>query len=150
MAWGLGNRIEPSRYPASWQPVRVAVDALHADVVALPFEHYVLPGITGDRTVADVGPAYFGSRVIVSDDAGVPGLPGDTGRRARIGAAVRTARTDAARGLPLHLGADLTRLGVGGVLVLADAPGVALGRDPDLVHRMSAENLDLWVLRPTP
>ena len=90
--WGLWNRIEPSRYPASWAAARLEVDAVDGDVIALPWEHYILPGFTGNRTVAQPAPAYFGRRVVASDDSGVAGIAGDTGRRAtrRVGVARRT------------------------------------------------------------
>jgi len=136
LAWGLSDRIAPSHYPASWAPVRAAVDALGGDVVEVPFEQYPEPVITGDRTVASVGPSYFGPHVIASRDPHVPGIPGDVGRRAQIAAALQAGD---------RVGERLRNLGVRGVLVLGpDAAPFA--RDPALVRGPSGNGAALWVI----
>jgi len=148
LAWGLAGRLTPSRYPASWQAVRTAAAALPADVIALPWEHYTRPGITGNRTVANIAPAYFGSRVLVSDDPRLIGVPADTGRRAAIAAAIATAQADVRAGRPLRLGRALRSLGVHGVLVVGDNAEVPLADDPDLVATARAPHAVLWTVRP--
>jgi hypothetical protein len=136
LAWGLSNRIAPSHYPASWSRVRAAVDALGGDVVVVPFEQYPDPVITGDRTVANLGPSYFGPHVIASRDPQVPGLPGDTGRRAQIAAALHDRS---------HVGRRLRDLGVRGVLVLGP-DALPFGRDPALLRGPSGDGASLWVI----
>jgi hypothetical protein len=147
LAWGLSDRIEPVRYPSGWAAVRSAVDRVPGDVVVLPWEQYPMSVITGDRTIANPGPAYFGSRVITSRNPGVGGLPGDTGRRAAIAAAVDTARADAAAGRPVRLGAALARLGYLGVLEIG-SPDVPLQRDTTLTQQAGADGVALWVVNP--
>src|SRR5262249_27699703 len=73
LAWGLDGRVEPSHYPQSWANVRTAVDRVHGDVIVLPWQEYVLPGFTGNRTVAQPATGYFGRSVIASTDAQVAG-----------------------------------------------------------------------------
>jgi hypothetical protein len=137
LAWGLSDRIAPSHYPASWAPIRAAVDQLGGDVAVVPFEQYPEPVITGDRTVADVGPSYFGTHAIVSRDPRVPGLPGDNGRRARIAAALL--------GDPSQLADRLRHLDVRGVLVLGP-DALPLGRDPGFRAGPSGDGAALWVI----
>jgi hypothetical protein len=149
LAWGLDGRIRPSRYPVSWVEIRRAVDALHGDVVALPWEQYVRSGLTGNRTTANPAPSYFGARVVASRDPGVRGLSADTGRRAQVSAAIADARADAAAGRPLALGPRLARLGFRAVLVLG-APEVPLERDRDLTRSATADGVTLWVVGGSP
>jgi hypothetical protein len=107
-------------------------------VVVLPFEQYPEPVITGDRTVANLGPSYFGSHVIASRDPQVPGIPGDRGRRAQIAAALRA-------GDPARVGERLRDLGVRGVLVLGP-DALPFERDPALVRGPSGDGASLWVI----
>jgi hypothetical protein len=146
LAWGLAGRIEPSRYPASWRVVDAAAARIDGDIVVLPWQLYVRPGIAGNRTIADPVGSYFGHRLLVSRDPDAPGLEGDTGRRAAIGAAVRAAAADAAAGRPVRLGAALARLGVGGVLVVDGAAEVPVDRDRGLARAVSADHLALFVV----
>ena len=104
--------------------------------------------ITGDRTIANPAPAYFGSRVITSRNPEVDGLPGDTGRRAAIAAAVDGARADAAAGRPVRLGAALAALGYRGVLEIG-SPDVPLERDTTLTRQAGADGVALWVVKPS-
>jgi hypothetical protein len=145
MAWGLDGRIALSHYPVDWAAVRAAVDAQPGPVVALPWEEYPAPVITGDRTVANLAPAYFGTRVVTSRDPDVPGLPGDTGIRAEIATAVGAASAQAATGAPLHLGADLAHLGYRGVLVVGP-DALPLVRDPELREASTGTGIALWVV----
>ena len=146
LAWGLVGRIEPSRLPKSWHAVRDAADHIDGDIVVLPWQLYVRPGVTGNRTIADPVGSYFGHRMLVSRDPIAPGLGGDTGRRADIAAAVRAAAADAAAGRPVHLGAALVHVGVGGVLVVNGAAEVPLERDPSLALAATADHLALFAV----
>jgi hypothetical protein len=139
MAWGLSGRIAPTRYPASWASVRTAVDALHGDVAVIPFEQYPEPAITGDRTVANLGRSYFGAHAIASRDPHVPGLPGDSGIRAQISAALTND--------PAHIGAGLRALGLRGVLVLGPDT-VPFHRDPSMIQVATGTSVALWVVQP--
>jgi hypothetical protein len=145
MAWGLDGRIAPAHYPASWTAVRTAVDGLRAPVVVLPWEEYPAPVVTGDRTVANLGPSYFGERVVTSRDPDVPGVPADRGARAEVATAVHAAEAQATIGAPLHLGADLARLGYRGVLVIGP-DALPLARDPGLHETATASGASLWVI----
>lgn len=148
LAWGLDGRVVPSHYPASWARVRTAVDRVDGDVVVLPWQEYVLPGFTGNRTVAQPATGFFGRSVIASTDAQVAGLESDTGRRARIAKALQDAREAADAGRPVHLAPALRALGVGGVLVTTGTGGVPLDRDADLHRIAHADNVALWVVDP--
>jgi hypothetical protein len=145
LAFGLANRIEPSRYPASWKAVRTEFDALPGTVIALPWTEYVATSVTANRSVADPLGSYFGHRVMISRDAAVPGLTGDTGKRGKIAQVVRAATADAATGRPVRLGAALRRLGVAGVLVVGD-PGLPLAGDPGLVRRVAGDGVVLYAV----
>jgi hypothetical protein len=146
LAWGLSNRLEVSRYPMAWERLEPEVARVDGDVIVLPWEQYVLPGFTGNRTVEQPAPSYFGSSIVVSRDPRVEGLPSDTGRRARISDALRDARADADAARPLGLGADLERLGVGGVLVTTGDDSLPLADDPRLERVDADGELALWVV----
>jgi hypothetical protein len=147
LAWGLSDRIEPVHYPGSWAAVRSATDRVPGDIVALPWEQYPMSVITGDHTIANPAPAYFGSRIVTSRNPGVDGLPGDKGRRAAIAGAVDAARADAAAGRPVRLGAALARLGYRAVLEVG-SPDVPLDRDTSLTRQIGADGVALWVVNP--
>ena len=142
LAFGLANRIEPSRYPASWKVVRTDFDALPGTVVALPWTQYVATDLAANRSVANPLGGYFGHRLLTSRDADVAGLAPDTGRRAAIAGAVRAAKADTAAGVRFNSG-PVRRLGVAGVVVAGD-PGIPLDRDPDLVHEVAGDGLVLY------
>jgi hypothetical protein len=141
LAGGIAGRVAPARYPASWAAVRDGLDALPGPVAALPWEHYERAGITGDRVVANVGPAYFGTRVLVADAAR------DHGLRARISAVLSDARAAVNAGRPLQLGPHLAGLGLHGILVLGPDSDLPLERDPTLALAVSAPGAQLWVVR---
>jgi hypothetical protein len=142
LAFGLAGRVEPSRVPTTWADARLALSSVEGDVVALPWERYLDPGFTGERVVANPATGQFGGRIVVSEDAGVEGLPGDRGRRAEIAAALARARTTG--GAPIELAADLRELGVGGVLELAPGGGIGLERDPGLALVFERDGVRVW------
>jgi hypothetical protein len=149
LVWGLTNRIEPSTYPASWARMQPALDQVGGDVIVLPWEQYSLPGFTGNRTVEQPASGYFGEHVVVSADAKVRGLRGDTGRRAQVSAALRAARADARAGRDVHLGRDLDRLGFAGVLVIGNEGGEPLAGDATLRRVRADDDIALWVVDHT-
>jgi hypothetical protein len=124
--------------------VRTEFDALPGIVIALPWTEYVATSVTANRSVADPLGSYFGHRLLASRDAGVPGLPADIGRRAAIAAAVRQARSQAAKGGTVQLGAALRGLGVAGVLALGDDDTLLLSHDPDLTVRAAGDDVTLF------
>jgi hypothetical protein len=75
LAWGVGGRLRAVHYPRDW--TTIATELEHnpkGKVILLPFVGYFDPGFTNTRTVRNPGRAFFGSRVILSDDAQIPGL----------------------------------------------------------------------------
>jgi hypothetical protein len=149
LAWGLTNRLEPSRYPEAWARVQPELASVDGDVVVLPWEQYVLPGFTGNRTVEQPAPSYFGPVVVTSRNAGVDGLDADIGRRALIADALRDARADGEAGRTVGLSGDLRDLGIAGVLVLGSDDGVPLADDEGLRRTHEEEDLALWVVEPS-
>jgi hypothetical protein len=149
LAWGLTSRLEPSRYPEAWARVQPELASVDGDVVVLPWEQYVLPGFTGNRTVEQPAPSYFGPVVVTSRNAGVDGLDADIGRRALIADALRDARADGEAGRTVGLSGDLRDLGIAGVLVLGSDDGVPLADDEGLRRTHEEEDLALWVVEPS-
>ncbi len=146
--WGLGGRVEPVRYPEAWAAARHRMDALGiGDVAVVPGDAYTRLAFTGDRVIANPAPRYFGSRAVVSDDAGIAGLPGDRGRRAGLARALDAARRDAGAGRSPHLSEALAALRLDGVLVIRADSGLGLGADPGLVRAFTRGNTTLWLRR---
>jgi hypothetical protein len=73
LAWGVGGRLAAVRYPAEWDRFsrRIGPDER---VIVVPFSGYLNPGFTNNRIVRNPAGAYFGERVVLSDDADVAGL----------------------------------------------------------------------------
>jgi hypothetical protein len=149
LAWGLTNRLEPSRYPAAWARMQPQLAGVDGDVIVLPWEQYVLPGFTGNRTVEQPAPSYFGSGVVTSRDAGVDGLTADTGRRAVVAEALRDARADGEAGRTVGLSGELRDLGIAAVLVVGDDDGVPLADDDGFRRAHEEGNVALWVVDPS-
>jgi hypothetical protein len=119
---GLGGRLNPEPYPASWSAAErhLRADPDRFSVMALPWQLYVpLPWVGWGDTFMDPAREYFSRPVLASDDAQVsPGLfPGGPLDR-RVESLM--FRDDA----PDHLGSELATLGVKYVLLLPDrVPG---------------------------
>ena len=105
-----GGRLAAVRYPSEWS---VLADELTAHprgaVIVLPFTAYFDPGFTGGRVVRSTARAYFGPRVIASDDSGIAGLPASARTRAIASA---LASSDP--------GPELAARGVGWLVGVAD------------------------------
>ena len=110
LAAGVGGRLAAVRYPNEWS---VLADELTAHprgaVIVLPFTAYFDPGFTGGRVVRSTARAYFGPRVIASDDSGIAGLPASARTRAIASA---LASSDP--------GPELAARGVGWLVGVAD------------------------------
>lgn len=142
LAWGVGGRLEPSRFPAAWAEVRalVAPSGVAADgrMAVLPWNAYLDPGFTGTRVVRNPAPAFFGKVAEVSDDPELPGLSGSP-RSVAIAAALETREPSV----------DLARLGVGWLLVTP--PLRVTFRDPGLELVLVSDGVVLYRnLRFTP
>lgn len=113
---GLGGRLDPGQYPASWSSAerRFQADPDRFSVVVLPWQLYVpVPWIEWAKTVMDPSREYFSSPVLASDDPQVgpgPDAGGPIDRRIES-LVVRDATLD-------RLGSELASLGVKYVLLL--------------------------------
>ncbi|MGZ4505673.1 MAG: hypothetical protein ACXVX8_08665 [Blastococcus sp.] len=114
LAWGVGGRLEPVRYPADWQRVRavLATDRHPGDVLVLPFGAYRAFAWNDDRLQLDPAPRWL-TRPTVTDDTLVVSGSVVTGEDPRARAA------GAAAGDP----ARLARMGIGWVLIERGTPG---------------------------
>jgi hypothetical protein len=146
LAWGVGGRLQPVRYPEDWAQVRATLVAHPGggDVVALPFQPFRQPRWNASRTVLDPTPRYLNRTVVVSDT--LPVRVGDevvaVGGADRRAAAVERAL---AAGHPL--GDTLPALGIGWVVVDLQTPGEInpawLG---GAVRVAGGDTLELWRL----
>lgn len=123
-ALGVGGRLSPSTYPASWAAARGTVAGLPGDVLVLPFSSYRQPGWNDDRKVLDPLPRYLRREAVFSDDLLVSQTAVDgEDPRARAAAAV-LASPDAD-----ERASGLADLGVG--VVVEDGPdGLRVSRVP--------------------
>jgi hypothetical protein len=114
LAWGVGGRLEPVRYPRDWDTVRaeLARDPHPGDVLVLPFQPFRQFGWNDRRTQLDPAPRFLPRSVVVDDTlvVGDRALRGEDRRAAEVGAAI---------GDPDRL----ARLGIGWVLVEHGTPG---------------------------
>jgi hypothetical protein len=117
LAWGVGGRLKAVHYPKAWTVLAVELNR-HPEgrVIVLPFRGYYNPGFTNGRVVKHPSRAFFGPRVLLSDDAEVEGLPPSEG----------TTQLDHALG-SADPGISLARAGVGWVIGVAD-PAPISGR----------------------
>jgi hypothetical protein len=116
LAWGVGGRLEPARYPASWEAVRTRLEAgPPGDVALLPWQAFRAYGWNDARTVLDPAPRFLSRRTVGSDalPVGRVVVPGDDRHAAAVEAVLQ--RPD-----PVPA---LARLGVRWVLVQTDQPG---------------------------
>ncbi len=120
LAWGVGGRLEPATYPASWSDARRVIDktSVRGDVVSLPFSAYRRPAWNHDRTVLDPAGRYFGRTTVTNDDLEISGrvIAGEDPRAAAVGR-VLASGDDVSGGL--------ARAGIGIVVLQTDAPGAA-------------------------
>lgn len=101
---GVGGRLRPTRYPADWERVAVALADVPRDdvVLALPFQPFRQFGWNERRTLLDPAPRWFAQQVVVEDrlNVGTTTLGGESAWADRVrpvlerdGDAVALART---------------------------------------------------------
>jgi hypothetical protein len=78
LAWGLGGRVAPSTYPASWYAADDMIGDGDEGVLFLPWHGYQPLPFADGRTVATVGGAFFRRPVLASDAVELPGLRTDS------------------------------------------------------------------------
>ena len=114
LAWGVRGRLAAVRFPQTWKSIAKELDSdPKGRIIVLPFVGYFDPGFTNHRVVKHLARAYFGSRVILSDDAKVEGLP-PSPRTVAIAAALRSSDP----------GPVLARIGIEWIVGAADRPPV--------------------------
>lgn len=153
---GVGGRLEPVTYPASWEQARAVVAAsdVPGDLLVLPFTTYRAPAWNDSRPVLDPAGRYFPRPTVVDDRLVIDGttVRGEDPRAAQVRAALSSddpplALADLGIGLvvldttapgatdargPV---AGLERLG-GSELVVLEVPGAAVHREADLSDRV--------------
>ncbi len=119
LAWGVGGRLEPTSYPASWASARQAIAKSDAagDILVLPFSAYRRPSWNHDTPVFDPAGRFFDRTTVTNDELEVSGLPirGEDPRARTIGDVL--TGPDVLTGLPKE--------GIGIVVVDTEAPGAA-------------------------
>jgi hypothetical protein len=144
LAFGVGGRLSPVRYPADLISLQRTLDYAPAgDVAVLPWLQYRRFGWDGNRILLDPLPRLLDRRVIVDDDLPLSSgtINGEDPRAARIGVAL-AAGQDA--------GMVLRSAGVRYVVVLTDQPGAStaeLGNDV-MLHKGNVELFQLDSDRP--
>jgi hypothetical protein len=129
LAWGVGGRLRAVHYPRDWTTIAKELQRNpKGKVILLPFVGYFDPGFTNTRTVRNPGRAFFGSRVILSDDAQIPGL-----RPSKETTAIAFALLSKSSGILL------AKQGVGWVI----GPPNSFAGNPDFQPATSG---DSWVL----
>ncbi len=75
LAWGVGGRLEPATYPASWASARTAIaeSDVNGDILVLPFSSYRRPSWNQDTPVFDPAGRFFDRTTITNDDLDVSG-----------------------------------------------------------------------------
>lgn len=115
-AWGIGGRLSPSSYPASWSAARDVVEPGHGDVLVLPFSAYRAPRWNSGHSVADPLGRFLRPGFLVNDALLVSGrtVPAQDPRAVAASRALQAPSPEAR--------ADRLRtLGVGYVAVERDA-----------------------------
>lgn len=117
LAWGVGGRLEPTSYPASWASARQAIAAseVTGDILVLPFSAYRRPSWNHDTPVFDPAGRFFDRTTVTNDELDVSGktIRGEDPRAATIGEVLNGSKV-------LD---ELPREHVGVVVVDTEAPG---------------------------
>ncbi|GAA2070344.1 hypothetical protein GCM10009821_04210 [Aeromicrobium halocynthiae] len=153
---GVGGRLEPVTYPASWDEARTVVAAsdVPGDLLVLPFAAYRAPEWNGSRPVLDPAGRFFPRPTVVDDRLLVDGtiVRGEDPRAAQVRVALSSddpprALADLGIGLVVldttapeadearTLVVGLERLG-GSDLVVLQVPEVAVDRETALPARV--------------
>ncbi|AXT84782.1 hypothetical protein C6I20_05960 [Aeromicrobium sp. A1-2] len=118
LAWGVGGRVEPATYPASWTDARrvIARTPVTGDVLVLPFSSYRRPAWNDDVPVLDPAGRFFDRTTVTNDALEVSGstIAGEDPRAARIARILADGK---------KVPAQLVGAGIGIVVVQMDAPG---------------------------
>lgn len=117
LAWGVGGRLEPATYPASWASTRAAIQdsEVSGDILVLPFSAYRQPAWNHDTPVFDPAGRFFDRTTVTNDELDVSGktIKGEDARAEVIADVL---------GGPDVL-AELSRNGIGMIVLDNQAPG---------------------------
>lgn len=95
LAWGVGGKLQPTDYPASWYAARTAISSsdVTGDVIVLPFSSYRRPDWNHGHSVLDPAGRFFDRETVTSDSLFVSGkaIAGEDPRAARIARILATA-----------------------------------------------------------
>ena len=118
LALGVGHRIEPADYPASYAEARQLLEDRDGDVLVLPLSSYRAPAWNHRHLVLDPIGRYLTHDYVASDVLVVDGVPlsGEDPR-------VRDAAQALAEPTPEERAAALGRIGIGAVVTDPTAPG---------------------------
>lgn len=76
MLWGFDGQLQPRHYPADWATLKTELATKsEGEVLFLPWHQYMSFRFAG-RIIANPAPAFFGSRIIVSQDPELDGAFG--------------------------------------------------------------------------
>jgi len=93
-AWGVGGRLSPVSYPASWYQAREIVAATDqpGDIAVVPFSAYRAPAWNFQRPVLDPAGRFFEQVTVVNDDLVVSGrvISGEDPRASQVQAALES------------------------------------------------------------
>ena len=145
---GVGGRLEPVDYPASWREARSAVASsdVPGDLLVLPFTAYRAPSWNAGRPVLDPAGRYFDRSTVTDDRLLVDGrvVAGEDPRAAAVRRVL--AGDDMEEGL--------ARLGIGLVVLDTTAPdaddAATAVRDLEVVGGSELRVLAVDGARPTP
>jgi hypothetical protein len=146
--WGVGGRLEPVEYPASWAAVRDHIAAHPGTTVALPWLEYPQLGFADDRQAFNPLPDYLGGDVISSYDplfrSGGGHQEQVDGRSIVVDELVQRLKAGTA------VSDQLADLGVRWVVLTHEAGSADYGElaiDPGLDHVLALPDADLYEVR---
>ncbi|SCF33599.1 hypothetical protein [Micromonospora mirobrigensis] len=101
LAYGVGGRLRPVRYPADWAEVARRLDGRPGEVLSLPFGAYRAYPWNDGRTVLDPLPRYVDADVVVDDTLWVGDLrvAGENPRAAEVARVLTSGSPVAATGV---------------------------------------------------
>jgi hypothetical protein len=137
LALGVGHRIEPADYPASYDEARQLLEDRDGDVLVLPLSSYRAPVWNHRHLVLDPIGRYLTHDYVASDVLVVDGVPlsGEDPR-------VRDAAQALAEPTPEERAEALSRIGIGAVVTDPTAPG---DPPPEIAGESLLDDPDLFV-----